>query len=151
MSEDGLVRPCLATITGWMNLGILFVLAYDNGWRWYDQVYQLPPYSEVIHTLDGHRNTKGFFYFILFYFILFLAIVALGVLLPYWLLCGGVAHIVDTYLTLIGQGVLFLVKTFSVFPYFSRQNLLIFAFLFSLLHLLSTIGFFDFLSCAFCF
>ena len=145
MSEDGLVRPCLVTITGWTNLGILFVLAYDNGWRWYDRVYQLPPYSEVIHTLDGHRNTKGFIYYLLF-----LAVVALGVLLPHWLLCGGMAHIVATCLILIGRGVLFPVKTFSGFPHFSRQNLLIFAFLFSLLHLLSAIGFSDSLSCAFC-
>ena len=61
MSEDGLVRPCLVTITGWMNLGILFVLAHDYGRRWYDRVYQLPPYSEVVHILDSHKNMKGLF------------------------------------------------------------------------------------------
>ena len=89
MSEDGFARPCLATITARTNLGIFFILARDYGRRWYDQVYQLPPYSEVVHTLDGHRNMKGFIYLfifiylLLFYFLFFIffAVVALGVLL----------------------------------------------------------------------
>ena len=38
-----------------------------------------PPYSEVVHILDGHRITKGFID-LLFYFF-FLAVMALGVLL----------------------------------------------------------------------
>ena len=78
MSEDGFVRPCLATITARTNLGIFFVLAHDYGRRWYDWVYQLPPYFEVVHALDGHRNTKGFIYYFFF-----LAVVVLGVLLPH--------------------------------------------------------------------
>ena len=40
----------------------------------------------------------------------------------YWLVNGGVAHIVATCLILIGWGVLFPMKTFSGFPHFSRQK-----------------------------
>ena len=91
MRKDGFVRPCLATITGGMNLGIFFVPAHDYGRWWYDWTYQLPPYSKVVHTLDGHENMKGFTYWYIYIYIFvyiyiyiyifFLAVVVLGVLL----------------------------------------------------------------------
>ena len=40
----------------------------------------------------------------------------------YWLVNGGVAHIVATCLILIGWGVLFPMKTFSGFQHFSKQK-----------------------------
>ena len=39
-----------------------------------DRTYRLPPYSMVVHVLDGHRNMMSFFFFFL--------VVALKVLLP---------------------------------------------------------------------
>ena len=39
-------------------------------------IYQLPPYSEIVHKSDGPRNTKGFFYFFLFFWEVFSALIA---------------------------------------------------------------------------
>ena len=139
MSKDGFVRPCLATITGGMNLGIFFVPAHDYGRWWYDWTYQLPPYSKVVHTLDGHENMKGFTYYWYIYIFIYLFVYIYTYYFffggcgawgsaQYWLLNGGVAHIMATCLISIGWGVLFPLKTFSGFPHFSRQNLLIFGF-----------------------
>ena len=144
MSEDGFVRPCLVTITGGTNLGILFVLAHDYRWRWYEQVYQLPPYSGVVHSLDSHRNTKGF---ILFYF---LVVVALGVLLCIDCFMAAWHTSWPRVRFWLAGGSCFWWRPFQVSRIFQGKTFWFLAFLFSLLHLLFAIGFFDSLSCTFC-
>ena len=146
MSEDGFVRPCLATITARTNLGIFFVLARDYGRRWYDWVYQLPPYSEVVHTLDGHRNTKGFIY----YYYFFWAIVAPGVLLRIDCLMAAWHTLWPRVWFWLAGGSCFWWRPFQVSRIFQGKTFWFLAFLFSLLHLLFAIGFFDSLSCTFC-
>ena len=151
LSEDGFARPSLATITDATSLGISFVPAHDyRRWWWHDWTYQLIvsqvwssrlESSSTSLTLKMRRRTMVH------------RCGAWGSAL-HWLLNGGVAHTVATCLISIGWGVLFPVKTFSGFPHFSRKkpfDLYLSSFFFLLLlHLLSTIGFSDFLSCAFC-
>ena len=103
---------------------------------WFDRAYQLPPYSLVDHILDGRRNMKGFYRFIwvniylfyifsFFFSFFFFTIMAFGVLLCIDCLMAAVAHFAATWLIFFGWGISFPVKTFSVFPHFPRQNLLI--------------------------
>ena len=58
----------------WTKIDVTLVhcLLYGRG---YNRDYQLPPYSEVVHLWDDHRNMESFFFF-------FFTIVALGVPLP---------------------------------------------------------------------
>ena len=66
----------------------------------------------------------SFIYFIIIVFFFF-AVMAFGVLLRIDCLMAAVAHFATTWLIFISWGISFLVKTFSVFPHFPRQNLLI--------------------------
>ena len=112
MIEDGRVCFSMMTITGWTVSRIVLVITSSYRWR-YNWDHQLPPYSEVIRSLDDQRNMSFFF---------FLAVGALGVLLPHWLLRGGVAHIVATCLPLIGWWVLFSVKPFQISRTFQGKS-----------------------------
>ena len=65
------------------------------------------------------------FFLFLFFFFFFFAVMAFGVLLRIDCLMAAVAHFAATWLIFFGWGISFPVKTFSVFPHFPRQNLLI--------------------------
>ena len=66
--------------------------------------------------------------YIYIYIFFFFKVMAFGVLLRIDCLMATVTHFAATWLILIGWGVSFPVKTFSVFPHFPRQNFLIFGF-----------------------
>ena len=55
----------------WMKVDVTFVHYLFYGRR-YNQDDQLPPYFEIVHLWDDHRNMKSFFFF-------FLAVLVLGV------------------------------------------------------------------------
>ena len=72
----------LAGIMRWTKIDVTLVhcLLYGRG---YNRDYQLPPYPEVVHLWDDHRNMERFFIFYFYLFIyLFIVIVVLGVPLP---------------------------------------------------------------------
>ena len=83
------------------------------------------PRSSTLWTVTRIRKDL-FIYYLLFFFFFFFSFFFCGCgawgFAPHWLLNGGLTHIVATCLILIGRGVLFLVKTFSGFPHFSRQK-----------------------------
>ena len=59
--EGDIARLGLTTITGMTILRVLFVLDHDSGRYWcFGWARQLPPYSGVVHTLDGRRNMRRF-------------------------------------------------------------------------------------------
>ena len=64
LDRDEFAHPSLATITGGTSMGnfVIPVHGYRRCWR-HDWTYQLPPIPEVVHALDGHRNTKRFSYY----------------------------------------------------------------------------------------
>ena len=122
-----------------MNLGVTLVHCFLYGRR-YVWDYQLPPYSEVVHILDGHRNVRSFFYFIIFLLFLFFTVGTLGVLLPILIAPrwrgmhrGHVSH--SDWLEGLVSG-----ETFLDFPHFLRQTFLTIAFPFSFLHFVSAFG-----------
>ena len=62
MIKDGRVCPNLMMITGWMVSRIVFVVVSSYRRR-YNRDHQLPPYFEVVRSLDDQRNMRIFFFF----------------------------------------------------------------------------------------
>ena len=84
-----------------------------------NRTYQLPPYSVVVHVLDGHRNMMS----LVFFFFFFLMVVALGVLLPtlidpWW---HGTYHGHVSYFDWLAGFVSG--EDLFIFPAFSKANL----------------------------
>ena len=159
---------CFITVHWWAKMD-LFVLVWRPllaGWIWKSSS-SLPmitndddmigsincppiPRSSTLWTVTGIQNDLFIYLFI------FGGCGAWGST-SHWLLYGGVAHIVATWHTSwphvwfwLAGGFCFRWKPFQISCIFQGKTFWFLAFLFSLLHLLSVIGFSDSLSCAFC-